>query len=50
MASDTKGFLPRHGTNYHARFKEFMIMAQSKNLVLGGAMTDVKGAPLVLQM
>lgn len=38
----------RHGTKYHARFVEFMKMAQSRNLVLGGAMTDVKGAALNL--
>ncbi|CAK9102872.1 unnamed protein product [Durusdinium trenchii] len=43
MWSTTYDIDQKHGTNYHARFKEFMIMAQSKNLVLGGAMTDVKG-------
>jgi len=31
------------GTAYHARFKAFVGMAQRANLVIGGAMTDVKG-------
>lgn len=31
------------GTEYHGRFQAFMRMAQSKNIVLGGAMTDAKG-------
>lgn len=33
----------RHGTAYHERFKAFVAMAQRGNLVIGGAMTDVKG-------
>lgn len=33
----------KHGTNYHKKFKEFVKMVQSENLVIGGAMTDVKG-------
>jgi 4-hydroxybutyryl-CoA dehydratase/vinylacetyl-CoA-Delta-isomerase len=33
----------KHGTPYHQRFQEFMRMAQSKNIVIGGAMTDPKG-------
>jgi 4-hydroxybutyryl-CoA dehydratase/vinylacetyl-CoA-Delta-isomerase len=32
-----------HGTSYHDRFKAFVTMAQSQGLVIGGAMTDVKG-------
>ncbi|MBM4188862.1 MAG: 4-hydroxybutyryl-CoA dehydratase [Gemmatimonadetes bacterium] len=31
------------GTLYHRRFLEFLAMLQRGNLVLGGAMTDVKG-------
>ena len=30
-------------TNYHERLKEFIKEVQTKNLVIGGAMTDVKG-------
>jgi len=33
----------KHGTGYHEKFKEFVKMVQSENLVIGGAMTDVKG-------
>eukprot|EP00405_Crypthecodinium_cohnii_P017217 CAMPEP_0206459008 /NCGR_PEP_ID=MMETSP0324_2-20121206/23921_1 /ASSEMBLY_ACC=CAM_ASM_000836 /TAXON_ID=2866 /ORGANISM="Crypthecodinium cohnii, Strain Seligo" /LENGTH=579 /DNA_ID=CAMNT_0053930479 /DNA_START=79 /DNA_END=1818 /DNA_ORIENTATION=- len=33
----------KHGTKYHQRFQKFIAMAQSENLVLGGAMTDAKG-------
>ena len=33
----------KHGTAYHKKFKEFVKMVQSENLVIGGAMTDVKG-------
>ncbi len=33
----------RHGTGYHARFNAFVAMAQQQNIVIGGAMTDVKG-------
>ncbi|MEE8306044.1 MAG: 4-hydroxyphenylacetate 3-hydroxylase N-terminal domain-containing protein, partial [Gammaproteobacteria bacterium] len=32
-----------HGTSYHDRFKSFVTMTQSQGLVIGGAMTDVKG-------
>jgi len=32
-----------HGTNYHKRFHTFVAMAQKKNIVIGGAMTDPKG-------
>lgn len=32
-----------HGTPYHERFKNFLTHVQRKNLVIGGAMTDVKG-------
>lgn len=32
-----------HDTNYHDRFKSFVTMTQSQGLVIGGAMTDVKG-------
>lgn len=31
------------GTDYHARFNEFVAMIQRRGLVVGGAMTDVKG-------
>ena len=31
------------GTGYHSRFVEFVTMAQDRGLVVGGAMTDVKG-------
>ncbi len=31
------------GTDYHARLVAFITMAQRANLVIGGAMTDVKG-------
>lgn len=33
----------KHGTPYHARFKNFIGEMQEANLVIGGAMTDVKG-------
>jgi 4-hydroxybutyryl-CoA dehydratase / vinylacetyl-CoA-Delta-isomerase len=33
----------QHGTNYHARFQTFLAKAQRRNVVIGGAMTDVKG-------
>lgn len=33
----------KHGTIYHARLKAFLAEMQRKNLVVGGAMTDVKG-------
>jgi 4-hydroxybutyryl-CoA dehydratase/vinylacetyl-CoA-Delta-isomerase len=32
-----------HGTGYFARFRSFVEQIQEQNLVLGGAMTDVKG-------
>lgn len=32
-----------HGTSYHQRLQTFIKMVQSKNMVIGGAMTDVKG-------
>jgi len=32
-----------HGTDYHKRFLRFLEQMQAKNLVIGGAMTDVKG-------
>ena len=32
-----------HGTNYHARFIEFVRRMQRENFVIGGAMTDPKG-------
>jgi 4-hydroxybutyryl-CoA dehydratase/vinylacetyl-CoA-Delta-isomerase len=33
----------KHGTSYHARFKAFLTQMQQHNVVIGGAMTDVKG-------
>jgi 4-hydroxybutyryl-CoA dehydratase/vinylacetyl-CoA-Delta-isomerase len=33
----------KHGTGYHGRFLAFLTEAQRRNLVIGGAMTDVKG-------
>ena len=33
----------KHGTPYHARLKSFITQMQRGNLVIGGAMTDVKG-------
>ena len=33
----------KHGTNYHTRFGAFTRTVQEGNLVVGGAMTDVKG-------
>jgi 4-hydroxybutyryl-CoA dehydratase/vinylacetyl-CoA-Delta-isomerase len=33
----------KHSTNYHKRLIEFIKMVQRENLVIGGAMTDVKG-------
>lgn len=32
-----------HGTEYHRRFKDFVIEMQQRNCVIGGAMTDPKG-------
>jgi 4-hydroxybutyryl-CoA dehydratase / vinylacetyl-CoA-Delta-isomerase len=32
-----------HGTQYHARFRDFVKHVQHENYVIGGAMTDVKG-------
>jgi 4-hydroxybutyryl-CoA dehydratase / vinylacetyl-CoA-Delta-isomerase len=33
----------KHGTGYHDRFSTFLARIQKLNLVIGGAMTDVKG-------
>jgi 4-hydroxybutyryl-CoA dehydratase/vinylacetyl-CoA-Delta-isomerase len=33
----------QHGTTYHQRLREFIAMAQTRNHVIGGAMTDPKG-------
>jgi 4-hydroxybutyryl-CoA dehydratase / vinylacetyl-CoA-Delta-isomerase len=33
----------KHETPYHERLKEFIAEVQTRNLVIGGAMTDVKG-------
>ncbi len=33
----------KYSTNYHDRFVEFIKMAQTQNVVIGGAMTDPKG-------
>jgi 4-hydroxybutyryl-CoA dehydratase/vinylacetyl-CoA-Delta-isomerase len=33
----------KYGTAYHGRFKDFLTRIQRSNLVIGGAMTDVKG-------
>jgi len=33
----------KYQTEYHTRFKEFIKEVQTQNLVIGGAMTDVKG-------
>lgn len=33
----------QHGTSYHSRFRDFVSVVQRNNLVIGGAMTDVKG-------
>ena len=33
----------KYQTNYHERLKEFITEVQRQNLVIGGAMTDVKG-------
>ena len=33
----------KHGTKYHERLLEYIKMVQHENLVIGGAMTDVKG-------
>ena len=32
-----------HGTAYHERLKNFITEVQTRNMVIGGAMTDVKG-------
>ena len=32
-----------HHTNYHQRFKDFVVRMQQANFVIGGAMTDPKG-------
>lgn len=33
----------KYSTDYHTRFTKFLASMQSANLVIGGAMTDVKG-------
>ncbi len=33
----------KHGTGYHEKFLSFLAKVQRRNLVIGGAMTDVKG-------
>ena len=33
----------KYQTNYHERLKNFIVEVQTNNLVIGGAMTDVKG-------
>ena len=33
----------KNGTTYHSRFMDFLDMAQRTNIVIAGAMTDVKG-------
>lgn len=33
----------KYRTDYHVRFKQFLTRMQESNLVIGGAMTDVKG-------
>lgn len=33
----------RHGTQYHERFKRFLVETQDRDLMSGGAMTDPKG-------
>jgi 4-hydroxybutyryl-CoA dehydratase/vinylacetyl-CoA-Delta-isomerase len=33
----------KNGTTYHSRFMDFLDMAQRSNIVIAGAMTDVKG-------
>ena len=33
----------KHNTGYHIRFKRYLAEVQRRNLVIGGAMTDVKG-------
>jgi 4-hydroxybutyryl-CoA dehydratase / vinylacetyl-CoA-Delta-isomerase len=32
-----------HGTDYHSRFKDYLAWVQDENVVVEGAMTDVKG-------
>ena len=33
----------KHNTNYHKNFTNFLTEMHKDNLVIGGAMTDVKG-------
>jgi 4-hydroxybutyryl-CoA dehydratase / vinylacetyl-CoA-Delta-isomerase len=33
----------KHGTEYHGRLRKFLTQVQQHNVVIGGAMTDVKG-------
>eukprot|EP00811_Abedinium_folium_P015315 NODE_2427_length_2215_cov_11.255747.p1 GENE.NODE_2427_length_2215_cov_11.255747~~NODE_2427_length_2215_cov_11.255747.p1 ORF type:complete len:580 (-),score=156.54 NODE_2427_length_2215_cov_11.255747:474-2183(-) len=43
MWSTTFDIDKKHGTSYHQRFRDFVLMAQRRNIVIGGAMTDPKG-------
>jgi 4-hydroxybutyryl-CoA dehydratase/vinylacetyl-CoA-Delta-isomerase len=43
MYSTTFEIDKKHGTNYHERFKKFLIKVQNEDLVVDGAMTDPKG-------
>eukprot|EP00931_Biecheleriopsis_adriatica_P036339 TRINITY_DN20936_c0_g1_i1.p1 TRINITY_DN20936_c0_g1~~TRINITY_DN20936_c0_g1_i1.p1 ORF type:complete len:574 (+),score=120.99 TRINITY_DN20936_c0_g1_i1:39-1760(+) len=43
MWSTTFDIDQKYGTDYHRRFQDFMRMAQRRNIVIGGAMTDAKG-------
>ncbi len=43
MYSTTFEIDQAHGTEYHARFKEWLKNTQQKDLCISGAMTDVKG-------
>lgn len=41
--STTHDIDKKNGTNYHERFKKFMIEVQDEDLIVGGALTDPKG-------
>src|ERR687888_2270420 len=43
LYSSTYEIDQKYGTQYHKRLVEFIKMVQRENLVIGGAMTDVKG-------
>jgi 4-hydroxybutyryl-CoA dehydratase / vinylacetyl-CoA-Delta-isomerase len=43
LYSTTHEIDQKHGTEYHKRLVEFIKMLQRENLMVGGAMTDVKG-------